>query len=90
MIFFFTLKALWDGQCSVMTGGDHRVATSVSLVHAVEGDVLSVKNPVRLQVCDPHLSGVVEDATSFDADGTGGCPKKCKSSVFWISSLPAD
>lgn len=44
----FTLKALWDREGTVITGGSHRVATPVGLVHTVQGDMLSVKNPVRL------------------------------------------
>lgn len=77
--YWLTLKALWDGERPVIAGGHHRVATPVGLVHAVEGDMLSVKDPVGLQVCDPHLPGVVEDAASLDADGAGGCTRKCSS-----------
>lgn len=43
-----TLKALWDGKRPIIAGGNHRVATPVGLVHAVEGDMLSMENPVRL------------------------------------------
>lgn len=75
-----TLKAVRDGESAVITGGHHRVATPVGLVHAVEGDVLSVENPVGLQVRDPHLPGVVEDAASLDSHGARSCRGRRKSS----------
>lgn len=54
-----------------MTGADHRVATPVGFVQAVEADVFSVENPVGLQVRDPDLPGIVEDAASFDSNCAG-------------------
>lgn len=49
-----------------MTGAGHRVAAPAGLVQAVESNVLSMEDSVGLQVCDPELPGIIEDAASFD------------------------
>lgn len=41
--------------------------------------MLSVEHSVGLQVFDPDLLGVVEDAASFDADRAGSCVEKQES-----------
>lgn len=59
-----------------MTGADYWIATLLSFVQTVEGNVFSVQDSVRFQVCDPHLPGVVEDTSSFDAHCTGSWVEK--------------
>lgn len=56
-----------------MTGAGHRVATSVSSVQTIERNMFSMEDSVGLQVCDPELLGIVEDAASFDANGARSC-----------------
>lgn len=63
-----TLKALWDGEGSVVTGAGHRVATPVIPVQTIEDNMFSMEDSVGFQVCDPQLLGIVEDAASFDAN----------------------
>lgn len=71
-----TLKALRDGEDSIVTGTGHRVATPVGFVHAIERHMFSVENSVGFQIRDPQLPGVVEDAASFDADGARSCARE--------------
>ncbi len=71
-----TLKALWDGEGSVVAGAGHRVATPVIRVQTIEGNMLSMEDSVGFQVCDPELLGIVEDAASFDANCAGSWVEK--------------
>lgn len=63
---------------SVIAGAGHRVATLLSFILTVEDNMLSVENSVWLQVFDPDLLGVVEDAASFDAHCAGSWVEKQK------------
>lgn len=69
----FTLETLWDLQSAIDALGCHWVSTFFLLVHAVYCHILIVLQPVGLKVLDPHLFGVVEDASSFDANGARSC-----------------
>lgn len=71
-----TLKALRDGEDSIVTGAGHRVATPVGFVHAIERNMFSMENSVGFQIRNPQFPGVVEDAASFDADGARSCARE--------------
>lgn len=71
-----TFKAFWDWEVSIPTGAGHWVAAPVGFVQAIERDVFSVENSVGLQICDPELLGIVEDAASFDANRAGSWKRK--------------
>lgn len=71
-----TLKALWDGECSIVTGAGHRVATALSSVQTIEDNMFSMKDSVWFQVCNPELLGIVEDTASFDAHFAGSWMEK--------------
>lgn len=76
-----TFKAFWDGEGSILTGADHRVAAPVSFVQAVESNVVSVENSVGVQVCDPELLGIVEDAASFDPNRAGSWKRRSENNA---------
>lgn len=71
-----TFKAFWDGKSSIIARADHRVATPLSFVQTVEGNMFSMKDSVWFQIWDPDLPAIVEDTASFDANCAGSWVEK--------------
>lgn len=73
-----------------MTGAGHWVAAPVGFVQAVESNVLSVQNSVGLQVCNPELLGIIEDAASFDSNCAGSWKRKRENNAEQLRHVSPD